>query len=129
VDLLASVSVSVSFSLDTTTSREEEEKLQTCTKAQAAHLIVSRLYSLWQVQTNNSYKCLCSIKFPKAYGSILLTSSFFLVCSGLQGSRAPFIHLVRSGEKKMNDAQTQILGPVILMDTTRRRIFCVLLHF
>ncbi len=55
--------------------------------------------------------------------SILCTSSFFLVCPGLQGSRAPFIHLFRSREKKMNDAQTQILGPVILMDTTRRHIF------
>lgn len=57
VDLLASVSVSVSFSLDTTTTtREEEEKLHTCRKAQAAHLIASRLYFIRQVQTNNSYK-------------------------------------------------------------------------
>jgi hypothetical protein len=50
----------------------------------------------------------------------LLLLFFFL---SAQGSRAPFIHLFRSREKKMNDAQTQILGPVILLDTTRRHIF------
>jgi hypothetical protein len=81
--------MSVSFSLDTRTRRrEEEEKLHTCRKAQAAHLIASGLYFLRQVQTNNSYKSLCSIKFPKAHGYVHIAYFFFffLVCPGLQGS-------------------------------------------